>query len=96
MINYIWFGMIALSVVCATVNGRLPELSQAVMDGAGDAVELVGPGVRPFGMVAPEMADKDGLPLFEPRTPQSLFCMKLPRPVPPWTIVRRAVELSAK
>ncbi len=40
MINYIWFGMIALSVVCATVNGRLPELSQAVMDGAGDAVEL--------------------------------------------------------
>ena len=63
---------------------------------AGDAVELVGPGVRPFGMVAPEMADKDGLPLFEPRTPQSLFCMKLPRPVPPWTIVRRAVELSAK
>ena len=33
MINYIWFGMIALSVVCATVNGRLPELSQAVMDG---------------------------------------------------------------
>lgn len=40
MINYIWFGMIALSVVCAAVNGRLPELSGAVMDGAGSAVEL--------------------------------------------------------
>lgn len=40
MINYIWFGMIALSVVCAAVNGRLSELSSAVMDGAGDAVEL--------------------------------------------------------
>lgn len=40
MINYIWFGMIALSVVCAAVNGRLPELSAAVMDGAADAVEL--------------------------------------------------------
>ena len=40
MINYIWFGMIALSVVCAAVNGRLSELSSAVMDGASDAVEL--------------------------------------------------------
>lgn len=40
MINYIWFGMIALSVVCAAVNGRLPELSGAVMDGALSAVEL--------------------------------------------------------
>lgn len=40
MINYIWFGMIALSVVCAAVNGKLPELSSAVMDGASDAVEL--------------------------------------------------------
>jgi len=32
--------MIALSVVCAAVNGRLGELSSAVMDGASDAVEL--------------------------------------------------------
>lgn len=40
MINYIWFGMIALSVVSAAVNGRLPELSGAVMEGAAGAVEL--------------------------------------------------------
>ena len=40
MINYIWFGMIALSVVCAAVNGRLPELSSALMEGAGSAVQL--------------------------------------------------------
>lgn len=40
MINYIWFGMIALSVVSAAVNGQLPELSGAVMDGASDAVKL--------------------------------------------------------
>jgi len=62
----------------------------------GDTVELVGPDVRPFRMTAPEMEDKDGLPLFEPRTPQSLFRMRLPRQVPPWTIVRHAVELSAR
>ena len=62
----------------------------------GDTVELVGPGVRPIQMTAPEMADGDGLPLFEPRTPQSLFHMKLPRQVPPWTILRRAVNLSPR
>ena len=63
---------------------------------AGDEVELVGPGLRPFSVTVPEMTDADGLPLLEPRTPQSVFHMKLPRPVPPWTLVRRAVNLSAK
>lgn len=62
----------------------------------GDQVELVGPGLRPFSMTVPEMTDGDGLPLFEPRTPQSVFRMKLPRQVPPWTIVRREADLSAK
>ena len=64
---------------------------------AGDTVELVGPDVRPFEMtVPPEMTDGDGLPLFEPRTPQSVFHMKLPRQVPPWTILRRAADLPGK
>lgn len=40
MINYIWFGMIAASVVCALATGRLGELSTAVMEGAQGAVEL--------------------------------------------------------
>lgn len=40
MINYIWFGMIIASVICALATGRLGELSAAVMDGAQGAVEL--------------------------------------------------------
>lgn len=40
MLNVIWFGMILLSIVCAGANGRLGELSAAVMDGAESAVEL--------------------------------------------------------
>lgn len=40
MLNTIWFGMIAASVVCAAATGRLGELSNALMEGAGDAVEL--------------------------------------------------------
>ena len=62
----------------------------------GDTVELVGPDLRPFAMTVPEMTDGEGTPLDEPRTPQMTFHMKLPRPVPPFTLVRHAVELSAK
>ena len=40
MINYIWFGMIVASALCALCTGRLGELSTAVMDGAQGAVEL--------------------------------------------------------
>ena len=63
---------------------------------AGDVVELVGPDLRPFSMTVPQMLDAEGQPLDEPRNPQMTFHMKLPRPVPPFTVVRHAVELSAK
>lgn len=62
----------------------------------GDTVELVGPDLRPFAMTVPEMTDGEGAPLTEPRTPQMVFHMKLPRAVPPLTLVRHGVELSAK
>ena len=62
----------------------------------GDTVELVGPDSRPFSMVVPEMQNEAGETIDEPRTPQMTFRMKLPRPVPPFTVVRHAVELSAK
>ena len=63
---------------------------------AGDALELVGPDLRPFSMTAPMMTGETGEVLEEPRTPQMTFYMKLPQAVPPYTLVRRAVELSAK
>lgn len=62
----------------------------------GDSVELVGPDLRPFAMTVPEMTDGEGALLTEPRTPQMTFHMKLPQPVPPFTLVRHAVELSAR
>ena len=61
----------------------------------GDTVELVGPDLRPFALTVPEMTDAAGAPLEEPRTPQMIFQMKLPQAVPPYTLVRRAVHLSA-
>ena len=62
----------------------------------GDEVEIVGPDTRPFSMVVPELRDGDGVPMQEARTPQMVFTMKLPHPVPAMSIVRRSVELSAR
>ena len=42
------------------------------------------------------MTDGEGNPLDEPRTPQMKFTIRLPQCVPPYTILRRAVDLSAK
>lgn len=61
---------------------------------AGDTVEIVGPDLKPFTMTVPEMRDAAGLPLEEPRTPQMVFTMRLPRSVPAYSIVRRAADLS--
>ena len=63
---------------------------------AGDEVELVGPDLRPFSMIAPEMRSEAGEILEEPRTPRMRLRVKLPQAVPPMTLVRRGVDLSAK
>ena len=41
LLNYIWFGMLVISVVCSLFTGRSAELSRAVTDGADKAVKLV-------------------------------------------------------
>ncbi len=63
---------------------------------AGDELEIVGPDLRPFPMVVGNMTDIDGNPLDEPRTPQMKFRLPLPCQVPPYSILRRSVDLSAK
>ena len=62
----------------------------------GDTLELVGPDTKPLAFVAPVMEDEAGEPLTEARHPQMVFRMRLPRPVPAWTILRAARDLSAK
>ena len=63
---------------------------------AGDELQIVGPDTRPFAFHAPMMRDMEGGDLEEPRTPQMQFTMQLPQAVPPLTIIRRSVDLSAK
>ena len=63
---------------------------------AGDTLELVGPDTRPQAFTVPEMKDLEGNALAEPKTPQMKFYMQLPGQVPAFTILRKAVDLSAK
>ncbi len=63
---------------------------------AGDELELVGPDTKPFSFTVPVMTGEDGGELLEPRTPQMVFTMRLPKPVPPWSILRRREELSGR
>lgn len=63
---------------------------------AGDPLEVVGPDMKPFSITAADMTDADGAPLETPKTPQMHFYIPLPAQVPAYTILRRAVDLSAK
>ena len=63
---------------------------------SGDTLEVVGPDLRPFTVVAEQISDLEGNVLEEPRTPQMKFTMQLPKAVPAHSMLRRAVDLSAK
>ncbi len=86
--------------VCAIVekcdNNGLALCSLRNKFAAGDELEAVGPDLRPFAFTVPQMQDMEGNALEEPKTPQMQFFMQLPCPVPPYSILRHAVDLSAK
>ena len=62
----------------------------------GDEVELVGPDLKPLAFTVPEMADGEGNPISEAKTPQMVFRMRLPCRAPAGSILRIARDLSAK
>ena len=62
----------------------------------GDRLELVGPDVRPAALTVTDLRDEDGAPLNQVRVPQMRFAMRLPRPVPPLSLLRRAAALSPR
>ena len=86
--------------ICAVVTDCTPDgvatMSLRNKFAAGDTVEIVGPDTKPFTVTVPVMHDTEGGELTEPKTPQMVFTMQLPRPVPPMSFVRHAVELSGK
>ena len=85
-----------IALVTACDSNGLATLALRNKFAAGDVVELVGPNVKPFSFTAPVMRDEEGAELTEPRNPQMVFQMQLPRPVPVWSILRIERDLSAK
>lgn len=85
-----------VALVTSCDPGGLAVLTLRNKFRAGDTLEAVGPDQKPFVFQAPVMEDADGLPLTEPKTPEMLFRMRLPRPVPAWSILRIQRNLSAK
>lgn len=60
----------------------------------GDELELVGPDVRPQTLKVESLTDEEGNVLEQVRKPQMKFAMKLPRPVPPLSLLRRQADLT--
>lgn len=77
-----------LAVVTACDAQGNATLSLRNKFACGDPIQLVGPGVPSFDLIAPMMEDEQGAPLAEPRHPQMVFRMKLPMAVPPLSVVR--------
>ncbi len=86
--------IVALVESCAPDGTALLSLRNKFS--AGDALELVGPGVRPEALTAGQLWDEDGFSLSEVRKPEMKFKMKLPRPVPPLSMLRRRAESSGE
>ena len=93
--RYIREWQIVAKVESCDENGlALCSLNNKFSEGA--ELEIVGPDLRPFTMTAANMTDLEGNGLADPRTPQMQFYMQLPKAVPPLSMIRRAVDLSAK
>ena len=83
-----------LAVVTDCDGGGNATLSLRNKFAAGDEVELMGPDTAATAFTAPMMEDAEGAPLSEPRHPQMVFRMKLPRPAPPLSVIRACRENS--
>ena len=83
-----------LAVVERCGKDGTAELTLRNKFAAGDEIEVVGPGLRPFAMTAPAMTGEEGEPLTEARRPQMRFTMRLPQYAPPMSIVRAQRSLS--
>ncbi|MCD7946723.1 MAG: U32 family peptidase [Oscillospiraceae bacterium] len=59
----------------------------------GDALELIGPDIPPAAVPVTALADTGGAPLSEVRNPQMEFLIRLPRAVPPLSLLRKRVTV---
>ena len=63
MLNYLWAGMILVGVVYGAFSGRMPDITNAALDSAKDAVSLciTMVGVMSFWTGIMEIASRAGI-----------------------------------
>lgn len=63
MLNYLWAAMLLLGIVYGTLQGRLPELTEAALTSAGEAVNLcvTMAGIMALWVGVMEIAQKSGI-----------------------------------
>ena len=63
MLNYLWAAMLLLGIVYGTLQGRLPELTEAALTSAGEAVNLcvTMAGIMALWVGVMEIAKKSGV-----------------------------------
>ncbi len=83
-----------VAVVDSCDSAGLARLSLRNKFSAGEELELVGPGVHPTPPTAAGITAPDGTPLDQVRKPGQPFLLRLPRPVPPLSLLRRQAGLS--
>ncbi len=84
--------IVAKVLECDSAGNALLSLNNKFS--SGDFLELVGPDVRPVAFQVGELWDEEGSPLLQARKPQMRFRMKLPRAVPPLSLLRRQADLT--
>ena len=40
MLNYIWVGMLILGIIVGVINGRIDEVTKAIVNSSQNAIEL--------------------------------------------------------
>jgi len=90
--RYIRDWQVTAIVTSCAPNGRA-NLSLRNKLRRGEALELVGPGIKPISFTADDLTDGAGVPLEEARTPQMSLCLTLPCQAPPLSILRKQVAL---
>lgn len=81
LLNYIWAGLILVSIFCAAATGRMEQLSAAVMSGAAGAVTLV---IAMAGMMCAwtglmKIADESGATLLLSKVLSPVMRMLFPK-----------------
>ncbi len=88
------YQVVAIVDECDAEGNALLRLRNKIAD--GEALEVVGPNLKPFSLYAAGLRNMEGEPLAEVRTPQTPFRMQIPAQVPPYSILRRSVDLSPR